>query len=76
MDSTKNIASSTPPQNLPSEVMKLFKKIKDSEQDPDQPRGGVSYRYDENTVSGTFTFPIRAVDTPGGELLTVVNFLK
>ncbi|HAA31103.1 MAG TPA: hypothetical protein DCE56_29590 [Cyanobacteria bacterium UBA8553] len=76
MDATKIPAANQSSLNLPHEMVKLLKTISQKEQSPDKPRGGVSYRYEGDFFTGTFTFPIERIETPDGELVKIVNFVE
>lgn len=76
MDASKSLVSvPTPPSaNLPHQALALLKAISTKEQDPNKPGGGVTYRYENSIVTGTFTFPLERQETPDGELVKVIDF--
>ncbi len=70
-------ATLTPPaSNLPAQALSLLRQIRDGEQLPDLPAGGVTITYTPTAITGTFVFPVQRQPTPEGENLSVINFIK
>jgi len=66
----------TTPVNLAQQAYALLKQISKAENLEGAPSGGVSFAYGANAITGTFTFPVERIDSPGGDIVRVVNFIK